>query len=332
MTCGIGPLVSQLTSRGRMQSAFVFAKPHANTPAVQQLIKKKFGEVGVKIQSEGEITGEAINSEGYIDQHYYAIASKATILKPSALNIPTDKFSAAFGEEWSKVLKEGRAYNAMDVQGALGLSPEALDKAWLAAKSAGKLIKFGGGFYCALIDASKKVYTFNAFFMSMRGKFTQPGSSIHWYVVEFDSAKLSWADFRGKVLGPTEPSAAPADSLRGMIFSDWQALGLTSVPNTGDNGVHASASPFEGLAERMNWLKTPLEADRFGALLLSKGTWAPPPVARTARLSWLVARARACALALLGQDGGQREDGGQQWEPPRGHASRLLATSSAAWC
>ena len=25
-------------------------------------------------------------------------------------------------------------------------------------------------------------------------------------------------------------------------------------PNTGDNGVHASASPFEALAERMNWV------------------------------------------------------------------------------
>jgi hypothetical protein len=32
-------------------------------------------------------------------------------------------------------------------------------------------------------------------------------------------------------------------------------LGLQYCPNVGDNGVHASASPFEALAERMNWLK-----------------------------------------------------------------------------
>ena len=31
------------------------------------------------------------------------------------------------------------------------------------------------------------------------GKFTAPGTSIHYYVVEFDPADLSWADFRGKV-------------------------------------------------------------------------------------------------------------------------------------
>ncbi len=31
--------------------------------------------------------------------------------------------------------------------------------------------------------------------------------------------------------------------------------GLSYLPTVGDNCVHASASPFEGLAERMNWLK-----------------------------------------------------------------------------
>ena len=58
------------------QSAFVFIKPHANTPAVQELVKAKFGEVGIKILSDGEIGGEKIDSDKLIDQHYYAIASK----------------------------------------------------------------------------------------------------------------------------------------------------------------------------------------------------------------------------------------------------------------
>jgi nucleoside diphosphate kinase len=57
------------------------------------------------------------------------------------------------------------------------------------------------------------------------------------------------------VLGPTDPKAAPEGALRGTILKDWVALGLAYEPNTGDNCVHASASPFEGLAERMNWLK-----------------------------------------------------------------------------
>ena len=39
----------------------------------------------------------------------------------------------------------------------------------------------------------------------------------------------------------------------------------------GDNGVHASASPFEGLAERLNWCGADLATDSFGQALLQSG-------------------------------------------------------------
>merc|ERR1712039_90817 len=99
---------------------------------------------------------------------------------------------------------------------------------------------------------------------------TQKGTQIYYYTVEWDPAKLSWADFRGKVLGPTDPAEAPKDSLRGEILAKWTELGLKSEPNVGDNGVHASASPFEALAERNNWLSLPIAKDRFGRLMLSE--------------------------------------------------------------
>ena len=107
--------------------------------------------------------------------------------------------------------------------------------------------------------------------MEMRSKFVMPGTSIHYYVVEFDPSTLSWADFRAKVLGPTDPKEAPEGALRGTILKDWKALGLKDVPNVGDNGIHASASPFEGLAERMNWLKADPATDAFGKELLAAG-------------------------------------------------------------
>lgn len=105
----------------------------------------------------------------------------------------------------------------------------------------------------------------------MRSKFTAPGLSIHYYVVEWDSGNLAWSDFRGKVLGPTDPAEAPADSLRGMIMREWKELGLEYEPNTGDNAVHASASPFEAFAERFNWLEQAIAEDPFGKLLLDAG-------------------------------------------------------------
>lgn len=46
---------------------------------------------------------------------------------------------------------------------------------------------------------------------------------------------------------------------------------LAAEPNTGENCVHASASPFEGLAERMNWLGYRADRDQFGKALLAAG-------------------------------------------------------------
>ena len=170
----------------------------------------------------------------------------------------------AFGITYEQALKDKSVYNAIDACEVLGVDAKGLDELWATCKKS----KFGGGFYCGKI---KDIYCFNAFFMSMRSGFVKPGTSIHYYVVEFPAETLAWSDFRGGVLGPTDPKAAPADSLRGVCLANWQALGLPFEPNVGENCVHASASPFEGLAERMNWMGTPVEEDPFGAALLKEG-------------------------------------------------------------
>jgi hypothetical protein len=45
-----------------------------------------------------------IDSKQLIDNHYYSIASKATILDPRELNVPADKFEAKFGIGWEEAL------------------------------------------------------------------------------------------------------------------------------------------------------------------------------------------------------------------------------------
>jgi nucleoside diphosphate kinase len=115
------------------------------------------------------------------------------------------------------------------------------------------------------------IFVINGFYMAMREKYTKPGESIHYYLVEWDPAKLSWEDFRGKTLGATDPATAADGSLRKAIFTGWQGLGLKAEPNVGDNGVHASASPFEALAERLNWCGAKLETDAFGKAMLDSG-------------------------------------------------------------
>jgi len=253
-------------------SAFVFVKPHAVTDKTNKLVHDRLLQKGLKITSEGSLSSEEIDQKKLIDQHYYAIASKATILKPHELNIPKDKFQKAFGLQWDDALKSGKCVNAMDACKEFSCDAEELAKAWGVCKKANKLVKFGGGFYCGLVEMKgKELYVFNGFFMSMRSAFTAPGRSIHYYTVEWDPQALSWEDFRGKVLGPTDPKEAPKDSLRGEILSSWRDLGLQGEPNVGDNGVHASASPFEGVAERLNWLGKQCKQDSYCKSLLRAG-------------------------------------------------------------
>merc|ERR1719265_1077630 len=253
--------------------AFVFLKPLAVTDKMKELAKETLEKNNIKIVKEGRIDAADIDKKQLIDKHYYAIASKATLLTPDKLNVPADKFKEQFGLEWADVLKDEKAFNAKDACEKFGIDAGELDKMWGGAKKAGNLVKFGGGFYCAKLEKEGKgpYYVFNGFFMTMRAGFVKPGAAIQYYVVDFDAATLSWADFRGKVLGPTDPADAPADSLRGGAYANWEKLGLAAQPNTGENCCHASASPFEGLCERMNWLGADAATDPWGAALIAAG-------------------------------------------------------------
>lgn len=214
---------------GLPNAAFVFIKPHANTEAVRALVKEKFAERGIRIVAEGQIDAETIDKDKLIDQHYYAIASKATLVKPKDMPVPADTFEEKFGISWESALADDLAFNAIDAADKLGVDVAGLDKVWQEAKEAGLLVKFGGGFYCGKVG---DIYVFNGFFMTMRSNFVAPGASIYYFSVEWDAARLKWAAFRGEVLGPTDPASAPEGSLRADIYAKWESLGLPSVPTT----------------------------------------------------------------------------------------------------
>ena len=46
-------------------------------------------------------------------------------------------------------------FNAVDGCARLGIDGEKMDKTWAAAKKAGDLVKFGGGFYAGRIPTPK---------------------------------------------------------------------------------------------------------------------------------------------------------------------------------
>mmetsp|Transcript_32288 Transcript_32288/g.39651 ORF Transcript_32288/g.39651 Transcript_32288/m.39651 type:complete len:384 (+) Transcript_32288:56-1207(+) len=262
----------QVQLSGKTNSAFVFIKPHAckGTPGkVEAAVEEHLKKAGIRITGKGEMPAETIDKNMHIDTHYGAIASKAVKLQPKELNVPDKgkaQFKQMFGESWEDVIAAGKVYNAKDGAAKLGVDGAGLNEKWGKLSRGKDLIKFGGGFYCGKVDG---IYIMNGFYMSMRAAYCNPGEKIMWYTVSWPADSLSWEDFRGVVLGATDPSTAPVGSVRRYILDNYKALGLNSKPNTGDNGVHASASPFEALAERVNWLGGDIESDGYGKGLLA---------------------------------------------------------------
>ena len=62
-------------------------------------------------------------------------------------------FAAKFGPSWSQALAEGLVHNAVDACDVLGVDAATLNEQWAAAKEAGQLFKFGGGFYVGRLSA-----------------------------------------------------------------------------------------------------------------------------------------------------------------------------------
>ena len=115
----------------------------------------------ITVLKEGDVSGEDIDKNGYIDQHYYAIAEKSTLTTGAKLPVNEEKFKGCFGEEWSAVVAEGRAFNALEFKNKFDAFKEegALDKAWDATNVDAKTrVKLGGGFYCGQIEVDGVKY------------------------------------------------------------------------------------------------------------------------------------------------------------------------------
>merc|ERR1712228_496766 len=105
--------------------AFVFIKPHAVTDKVKELVVGQLKKLGFVITKEGKLDAKTIEEKKLIDNHYYAIANKASLSKPKDLNPPANKqddFNKLFGLTWKKALDDGVVYNAVDGCKKLGIN------------------------------------------------------------------------------------------------------------------------------------------------------------------------------------------------------------------
>ncbi|CAE7505849.1 unnamed protein product, partial [Symbiodinium pilosum] len=178
-----------------------------------------------------------------------------------------------FGISWPEALKQDLVCNASEAEERLGWTSQQLGTHWDTLEMGIGKVKFGGGFYCGQLHG---LFVINGFYMAMRQQYVVPGSSVFWFNVKWptngeNGGKLSWKRFREEVVGNTDPGTAKPVSLRGYFYKHWDALGLPGQPHVGENAVHGSASPFEALVEKMNWLDADYGSDPFGSLLSSQG-------------------------------------------------------------
>lgn len=122
--------LSLLLLGSHLNCALVFIKPQANTEKVQHLVKQTFIDKGFTITADGEVTADEIDKKRLIDNHYYAIASKATLVEPKDLPVPKEKFQEFFGVSFEDALSEGSVYNALQASEYLGMDPVELGKVW----------------------------------------------------------------------------------------------------------------------------------------------------------------------------------------------------------
>jgi len=252
-----------------MNSGIVLIKPHAVNDTVENLVRSTLNGKGITIKRELRISAETMEQRGLVDVHYKAIGSKALVDMPQDLNMPEkarEQFVEIFGITWESALSQGLVLNAATAAATLELTPLEISEKWAMLTDGVDLIKMQGGFYVGQVDF---YFVVNGFYHTMRAKYTTPGVFVSCFEVEWDPELLPWKKFRFEVIGVTNPNQAAVGSIRRSIYEQWQELGLKCQPDVGDNGVHASASPFAGLAEKTNWLGVRPDEDAFGRALIS---------------------------------------------------------------
>ena len=95
----------------------MFIKPHAVTAPTKKLATESLAKVGISIVGEGELTADVIEQKKLIDNHYYAIANKASLSKPAELNPPALLVGYSFGGVLAPYLRDALA--AREGQGLL---------------------------------------------------------------------------------------------------------------------------------------------------------------------------------------------------------------------
>lgn len=234
----------------------------------------------VKIINSGWLTSAEIMSKNIFKKSYstlYYYSELSLEINISASEV--DLFQNHFSISWNEILEQQRLYTSKETREEFDVNESTLYL--LCERSTKQYLKIRRGLFISVIDDSctddpslkKKlkipIFVLNGFCMYLKRTYEQCPKNINYISVEWDGNRWSWLEFIDTVIGGQDPTTAIETSIRGFIYKNRENLGLTKL-NHYNNVVHVSASAFEGLYDRMIWIKNSiLYTDLFGSRLIS---------------------------------------------------------------
>ncbi len=223
----------------------IFSKPELgrlgadHLAAVWDLFAASFATYGVQVHRLKILAGAELEASEVMAQHYGVINEISRLGRPAL----TEAAESALAELYADSLDRAEVLGGHQfLERYPEFSPFSLAMLFSNA-SVGRL---GPGTYAGSVKIDgASIIILNGFHPRQLSFFTADDTVCAFL---HGSSTTDWESLRGELIGTTDPAKAAPGSIRGTLFADPGAFGLTSV-NSNFNGVHMSAGPLEGLGE-----------------------------------------------------------------------------------
>jgi len=220
-----------------------FFKPEATSANIKNIM-----EISLKVLADNGVTFGAIRVVGgpYLDKHdvmiqHYGVISQIYKQGFSAISDQAKaKLSADFGADVASVGNPVGGYEF--IQAHPEFNPLSL---CVLSDNIGCARLAGGTYLLKFKYFGQTSLVLNPFHGYQLVPFLSKGKAL---IVFECRSKTSWEDLRGKLCGTTDPTTAAPGSIRNELLVQKEKTGMVAV-DKGNNGVHMSAGPLEGLVE-----------------------------------------------------------------------------------
>jgi hypothetical protein len=242
------PVVGQTNARNEL---LMFAKPEifmVDNPdhirASLEMIFAKLDEFGAQVDGVIIVGGKALEEKEIMNRHYGFI----NVMSRTASQAATPEDRAKIEELLGVSLDEYKLYGGHEFLNAHPkYNAKTLDQLWFTKKSA----RVRGGYYVQAYEADGERFVLvNGFHPVQLEHFTEPSHRIVLLLIHSDT---DWGTLRNELVGATFPEKAAPGSIRGTLYANPAKYGFSEV-GIGNNGVHLSAGPYEGVFEILNFL------------------------------------------------------------------------------